>query len=236
MGLKLAAAALVGMAFLAGFLAGKERVPRDLVAEQPAEDVASKDDDIRKGVPTSRAKFPARQAQESAGQSADTADHHAGEALSMLEGLRLLRSRVEEPLVAVDLEAGLQERYQGFEPRDFLQVYPLLSETLDREMSETLRGALESGNYLSEWLQAGQPIDLDKYKDPGETFQTVASQTEPLGNGLVEHRIVPITRARFPEMYARNYEEIWVHERIDSAGICTLCDRPPPANVKVTRN
>lgn len=152
--------------------------------------------------------------------------------VSVLESLRALRSKIEEPLLGVDLEAALAERYKDFEPVDMLQVYPILLSAQDRAIRESLRQGIDSGNYLSEFVEPGQPVNLGKYKQSGEIFNTVAHEVEPLGNGLIEYRIVPIDRNQHPLAYARTYEEIWVHERIDDAGICPYC--ATEGTVKVT--
>ncbi|MSR62828.1 MAG: hypothetical protein EXS08_10335 [Planctomycetes bacterium] len=154
--------------------------------------------------------------------------------LSTRESLENLRLRLEKPLSGVDLEAELQEKYRGFEPQDLLLVYPFIADAQNREMRRTLHEAIQSGDYVSELVSAGERLELDKYREPGAMSLAVAHRSEPVGNGLVEHKIVPIDRAHFPDMYARNYEEFWLHERIDSAGICTVCPPSVPVSVTVT--
>jgi hypothetical protein len=142
---------------------------------------------------------------------------------SVISLLGNLRQAVKEPLPVDGIEALIEEKYHGFEVSDYLAIYPLVREAWKNGMYQTLRTAIDSGKYISEIVPAGQSVDTSKYAPPGETFHSIASETAHLGNGLVEYKIVVFDRVNFPAQYARTFEEVWVHDRIDEAGSCPFC-------------
>ncbi|MEQ1894961.1 MAG: hypothetical protein ABL998_20665 [Planctomycetota bacterium] len=143
--------------------------------------------------------------------------------LGLRERLLDLRSAVQEPLSVDAIEAKMTAKYEGFEPGDLLAVYPMVRDSWKQGLHRTVREAIDSGQYVSEIVSAGTLVNTSQYAPPGETFHSIGTETQTLGNGLVEVKIVVFDRVGFPEQYARAYEEVWVHDRIDEAGICPYC-------------